>query len=54
MRLANRAAGDTGVNALTYKTLCADGQIDVVLNNVAAGAADLGNTIFQALARPTI
>lgn len=52
--MGNRAAGDTGVNALDMKALCADGQIDIVLTNNAASAADLGNTVFNALARPTI
>ena len=52
--MGNRSAGDTGVNALDMKALCADGQIDIVLTNNAASSADLGNTVFNALARPTI
>jgi len=52
--LGNRQAGDTGVNALDMKALCANGQIDLVLTNNAAASADLGNTVFNALARPTI
>ena len=54
VRLANRQASDPGVSSVNYKAICADGQVDVVLTNDTASAADLANTVFEVHVRATI
>lgn len=54
VRLANRDAADVGVEAVVVQPFCTDGQVDVILHNQAATSADLANTVFEALVRPTI
>lgn len=54
VRLANRDASDTGVSDIVVQPFCATGQVDVILHNTGASAADLANTTFEALVRPVI